>query len=93
MATATSTTPTTPSTPTTPAVATLPSGSMSMPGVFAWFIAWAIVLGTLYGLSRTRAGKTIVYYVLWLSVVLVVVTHYSAISGVLTQGNITQGQQ
>ena len=63
-----------------------------MPGVFAWFIAWAIILGVLYGLSRTRAGKTIVYYVLWLSVVFVVVSHYSAISGVLTQGNITQGQ-
>lgn len=72
--------------------ASLPAGRISMPGVLAWFSAWAIVLGVLYGISKTKWGHTIVYYVLWLGVVLVVVSHSSTIAGILQQGNITQGQ-
>jgi hypothetical protein len=74
------------------AVATLPQGSINMPGVLVWFVAWGMVLGVLYGISRTRAGHTITYYVLWLSVVLVLVSHGGEISSILAQGNITQGQ-
>jgi hypothetical protein len=98
MATTTTNTATVPNTQATPAVATLPQGSISMPGVFAWFIGWAILLGVLYGLSKTRAGKTIVYYSLWLAVVLVVVAYGKAwnsifvSAGIIPQGSITGGQ-
>ena len=72
--------------------ATLPQGSINMPGVLVWFVAWGMVLGVLYSISKTRWGHTITYYVLWLSVVLVLVMHGGEISSILSLGNITQGQ-
>ena len=62
------------------------------PGVIAWVAAWLILIVGLYALSRTKAGKTIVYYVLWLAVVFLLITHAGEIQGIFTQGNIFQGQ-
>lgn len=40
-----------------------------------FFVAWGIIIGSLFGLSRFDAGKRITYYALWLAIVLVLVTH------------------
>ena len=71
---------------------TPPTGQGGMPGVIAWVAAWLILIVGLYAISRTKAGKAIVYYTLWLAVVFLLVTHAGVIQGIFTQGNIFQGQ-
>jgi len=46
-----------------------------MSGAFTFLVTWLIMIAVLVALAGTRWGKTIVYYVLWLMVVLLVVTH------------------
>lgn len=41
----------------------------------------------LYVLSKTRAGHTIIYYVSWTLVLLLIVTHASQIKDILSGGN------
>jgi len=69
-----------------------PAQGGGAPGLIAWVAAWLILIVGLYALSRTKAGKTIVYYVLWLSAVFLLITHAGEIQGIFTQGNIFQGQ-
>ncbi len=61
-------------------------------GFALWVAGWALIIVVIFLLSRTRAGQSIVYYVAWLSIVLVLVTHASAIQQIFQQANITQGQ-
>ena len=63
-----------------------------MSSVGAWIAAWVIIIAGLYFLARSPWGAAIVYYVLWLSVILLLITHSDVISSVLTAGNVTQGQ-
>lgn len=67
-------------------------GPISMPAAVTWAAAWLLVLGVLWGISRTNWGRPITYYSLWLMVVLSVVTHYGTISDILNKGNISYGQ-
>ncbi len=46
-----------------------------MTGAFVWIVTWIVFIALLVALSASRAGKTIVYYVLWLAVLLLVVSH------------------
>lgn len=48
---------------------------MNNTSALSFFVAWGIILGTLFGFSRNDAGKRITYYTLWLMIVLVLVTH------------------
>ncbi len=53
-----------------------------------WLAAWILLLIILYGFSQTKAGHTIVYYVLWLAVVFLIVSHASEINTIFQQGGI-----
>lgn len=59
----------------------------------AWIAAWILIIAVLVLLAQSKAGHAIVYYVLWLSVVFILVTHSNAISTIFQEGNILQGQQ
>ena len=67
------------------------STNMSTSGVngTATFIgAWLIVIVAGIALAGTGWGKTVLYYVLWLAVALLVLTHSSEISSMLNAGGI-----
>ena len=59
----------------------------------AWIAAWTLIIVVLAIIAQTKAGHAIVYYILWLSVVFILVTHNSAITTIFQEGNILQGQQ
>ena len=67
-----------------------PAVALSSFGI--WVAGWLMLITVLYLLTRNRAGQTIVYYVLWLSIVLLLVTHSDSISQLFQQANIFQGQ-
>ena len=69
-----------------------PQQQGGMPGVIAWAAAWLILIVALYAIAHTKAGKTIVYYTLWLAVVFLLVSHAGLVQGIFAQGNIFQGQ-
>jgi hypothetical protein len=46
-----------------------------MTGVVTWVSTWVIMILLLVMIAKTKAGRTIVYYLLWLSVLLLLVTH------------------
>ena len=57
-----------------------------------WIAGWILLIVVLVLISKTRPGLVITYYVLWLSIILLLVTHSSDISNLFNQANITQGQ-
>ena len=59
-----------------------------MPAI-KWLSAWLLFLLILAMVARTAAGKTIVYYLLWLAVVLLLVLHYQEIVDLFAAGGIT----
>jgi len=54
-----------------------------MTGAFVWIATWLIMIAVLVALAGTNWGKTIVYYVLWLAVVLLVVSHGSELASLV----------
>lgn len=58
-----------------------------MGSIMNWLLAWIFMFLLLYVLSRTRAGHTIIYYVSWMLVLLLVVTHADQVKSLLTGGN------
>lgn len=52
-------------------------------GVFGWLLAWVVAISLLWLVSLSDVGKTTLYYLLWLSVVLLLVTQSQWFSGVL----------
>jgi Na+/proline symporter len=46
-----------------------------MTGAFVWIVTWLIFIALMVALANVRWGKTLVYYMLWLMVLLLVVTH------------------
>ncbi len=54
-----------------------------------WLAAWILLLFILYGLAQTRAGHTVVYYVLWLAVAFLLVSHADEIATLFVAGGIT----
>lgn len=68
------------------------SSNVALAGFGIWVAGWLLLITVLYLLTRNRAGETIVYYVLWLSIVLVLVTHSDSITQLFQQANIFQGQ-
>lgn len=69
-----------------------PQISTPLAGFALWIAGWLLIITVIFLLSRSRAGQTVVYYVAWLSIVLVLVTHADAITTIFQQANITQGQ-
>ncbi len=59
---------------------------------FQWFGAWLLFILLLIALAQVRAGKTILYYLLWLAVVLLVVSHYQEITDMFASAGIIPAQ-
>lgn len=57
-----------------------------------WLAAWTLLIIALSLLASTGPGRVFVYYILWSSIVLLIVSHYQEITTIFQQGNITQGQ-
>lgn len=68
------------------------SPNVALAGFGIWVAGWLLLITVIYLLSRNRAGQTIVYYILWLSIVLLLVSHSDSITQIFQQANIFQGQ-
>src|SRR6185437_3491053 len=64
-------------------------GGQLMQGVVSWLGAWLLFIVLAVVLSKTAWGKTVVYYVLWLSILLLVVTRSDEIASLFKAGNIS----
>lgn len=60
-----------------------------MSGAISWISAWIVTILLLIMISRTGWGRSIVYYLAWLVVTFLVVTHYKEISALFAAGNDT----
>lgn len=59
--------------------------------VVGWLTAWLLMFMLLFILARTRAGHTIIYYLAWLMVALLIVSHGKQVASILSGGNFTNG--
>lgn len=57
---------------------------MTINSAISYFSAWIIIFTGLYALTRSTAGKIIIYYLLWLMTILLIVTHATEISNLVT---------
>lgn len=53
-----------------------------------WLGAWLLFILILLLLIKTNVGKTLVYYILWLAVIFLILSHYQQITDILTKGGI-----
>lgn len=61
-----------------------------MNGFYTWVVGWTIILALFIGSTRYEGSRTITYYVLWLSIVLILVTHAGELTTLL-RGTGIQG--
>lgn len=60
---------------------------------FQFIVGWAVILTLLYGLTKIKAGKVILYYIGALLIVLLLVTHSQQINGLITATGLISPQQ
>ena len=53
-----------------------------------WFGAWLLFILLLAVLAKTAAGKTMAYYLLWLAVAYLLLSHSQEIAAMLGAANI-----
>lgn len=53
-------------------------------GFIQWFTAWSLLIVIGIALSKTTPGAKVVHYVIWLSIVLILVTRYKEIASIFT---------
>ena len=58
---------------------------------YSFFIGWGVIIALFWGGTKLESTKTIIYYVLWLSIVLLLVTHSQTITNII-QGSGIQEQ-
>jgi len=56
-----------------------------------WLTAWALFLLILIAIAQTPWGHTIAYYLMWLAVLFLLVSHYQQILSIFQAGGITSG--
>ncbi len=61
-------------------------------GAYQWFGAWLLFIILLIAIAQIKAGRTILYYLLWLAVVLLVVSHYQEITNMFAGAGIIPAQ-
>jgi len=61
-----------------------------MNGFYGFVVGWGIILALFIGSTRYEGTRTLTYYVLWLAIVLVLVTHAPELTTLL-QGTGIQG--
>lgn len=54
-----------------------------------WLSAWLLFILIMLALVQTKAGNTIAYYLLWLAVLFLLVSHYQEITDIFVAGGIT----
>ena len=60
---------------------------------FNWLGAWLLFILLLYLIMQTKAGYTFFYYLVWTSVIFLIVSHYQQITGILQAGGIVPSSQ
>lgn len=79
---------------TTPHPVTLyHAAETSNPSVIKWAIAWGVVLVLLLLFNRSKAGHSLIYYGLVLSLLLLVVANYGPISALLAPASGIGGSE
>lgn len=53
-----------------------------------WLGAWLLFILILLALVQTQVGNTIAYYLLWLAVIFLLVSHYQQITDLFAAGGI-----
>ena len=53
-----------------------------------WLTAWVLFIVILIALTSTKWGNTIAYYILWLAVLFLLVSHYQQITDIFKAGGI-----
>lgn len=66
----------------------LTSTGSGVNGAVTFLGAWLLVIVIGIGLASTGWGKTLLYYLLWLAVIFLVLTHAQEISDMLNLGGI-----
>ena len=62
-----------------------------MNNAFNWLAAWLLFILIIIALAQTNAGNTIIYYLSWLAVIFLLVSHYQEITNILQAGGIASG--
>lgn len=57
----------------------------------SWLGAWLLFILILIALAQTKIGNTLLYYLLWLAVIFLLVSHYQQITSIFQAGGITNG--
>lgn len=60
---------------------------------FNWLAAWALFIFIIIAIAQTKAGNTIAYYLLWLAVIFLLVSHYQEINDIFKAGGIVPQSQ
>lgn len=64
---------------------------MYKPSLVTWLAAWILLIAGGIALSKTSWGTSLLYYVIWLAIILLLITHYAEVEALFTAGNVTQG--
>ena len=64
------------------------TNTSSVNGTITFLGAWLLVIVFAVALAGTGWGKTLLYYILWLAVILLVITQAQEISTMLNAGGI-----
>ena len=64
------------------------TSTSSVNGAVSFIGAWLLVIVIGVALASQGWGKTILYYVLWLAVILLILSHATEISNMLNAGGI-----
>jgi hypothetical protein len=54
-----------------------------------WLGAWLLFILLLITIAKTRAGNTLLYYLLWVAVIFLLLSHYKEIAAMFAAGGIT----
>jgi hypothetical protein len=65
--------------------------SSDITNAFNFLAAWLLFILIIVALAQTEIGKKIVYYVLWLGVVFVLVSHSDEITSIFKSAGIVNG--
>lgn len=63
----------------------------NLTSAFNFLAAWLLFLLIIAALAQTELGKKIVYYVLWLGVVFILVSHADEITSIFKNAGIVNG--
>lgn len=60
-----------------------------MNSAYSFFAGWFLIIAGAFGLSRFEPTRVFLYYILWLTVILMIVTHANDITSLLATATHT----